>query len=85
MTALKELANIFVTLQSLDQGSLQGPLVEDLPKTIASAEQLKKYLNIDDPLQMKGAIDSIWGNDHHRYCSYLQEAASIMNTFWLHD
>jgi hypothetical protein len=36
---------------------------EDLPKTIASAEQLKKYLDMDDPLRTKGASDSTWGND----------------------
>jgi hypothetical protein len=40
---------------------------EDLPKTIALTEQLKKYLDMDDPLQTKGASDSTWGNDRrHR-------------------
>jgi hypothetical protein len=40
---------------------------EDLPKTIAPAEQLKKYLDMDDPLQTKGPSDSTWGNDRrHR-------------------
>ena len=39
----------------------------NLPKTIASAEQLKKYLDMDDPLRTKGASDSTWGNDRrHR-------------------
>jgi hypothetical protein len=36
---------------------------KDLPKTIALAEQLKKYLDMDNPLRTKGASDSTWGND----------------------
>jgi hypothetical protein len=42
---------------------------EDLPKTIAPAEQLKKYLDMDDPLQTKGPSDFTWGNDRRHRCS----------------
>jgi hypothetical protein len=36
---------------------------EPLPKTIASAEQLNKYFDMDNQLSIKGASDSTWGNN----------------------
>jgi hypothetical protein len=40
---------------------------EDLPVTVASPDKLKDYMDMDDPLQTKGASNSTWGNDRrHR-------------------
>jgi hypothetical protein len=34
----------------------------ELPRTVASKEQLREYFDIDDPVRTKGASDSTWGN-----------------------